>query len=358
MEGRLIGVCCGLIETVSPRNDPGKDEIPIVTFIHKSVADFLRQPDIWNYITNLTNDKQSNMYHILATSSLTYMKNDRPPETSPTPETTFPLFYTRYCLGYLRAAETSEQATMLETLHDLQAYLVDTGRYRDYDATILGDAFKDLLDTLDLDGLPDFRADFYIAAYGLLPLHFQQVHSAYRTQDSYQCSKDESWLLRSLLTARRLEHIKNRDFLPEHMQIIEYLFQQGVDVNAKEFEKRSAWHQLLLMLKESRDTSDSGTTFYIDLIPLFVQNGASWQEKHSFPSGYRLPYGRSAKEIVEALEFGRYPDPETRAILEKRRRLLLAEMSELDGRKNEQVRPNKQKKSSLSKLLSRLSKKT
>ena len=64
MEGRLTSRCCGLVETKNRK--PGA----IVNFLHKSVSDFLRQPEIWKYVTGLTDETEYSTDLYLARSVL------------------------------------------------------------------------------------------------------------------------------------------------------------------------------------------------------------------------------------------------------------------------------------------------
>lgn len=402
MEGRLLSLCCGLVETEIPNKKGGRrysegspessrrssvvwswsksrqedwpvsEYYPTVAFIHKSVADFLRQPDVWTYLTNLTNDKQSNMYNVLARSSLLYMKSGKLFEEQGA------IFarYSRYCLQYLRAADPLALTTIFGIMSDLRAYITNhparrtkiKGQEEHYHTDVLDEI---LLPGLELEKMIEPCADLYIAAYGRLPMHFQHFHKLYSGQHPESCLTHTSWLLRSLLEVDQLTFASRGGSLQEHVHIARLIVEQGIDVNATP----SPWQQLFSTINfATNDGRDEVSIACLELVPDFVRSGASLQSKeiHAYDYGNKKQRIWSAMEILERFEapsWAKKPDIVGRA------RLVRAEIKEIDpkvhGRRslteNGQVRPlakgtktgrkeHRLKNSFLGKLLSRRSK--
>lgn len=267
METRLTGRCCGLLEAMT---EPVTTERPsrTVSFIHKSVADFLKLETTAAYIKDLASSVKMELNYVLAKSCVAYLTTISSISPIRIPYTAC----TEYCLLYLRAGEVRTGRLLSSVIGEVRRFCqLRSGQEipgKNYDILSEGiyagrwprSASKNaeqgydpekhgLLPPTGLRLLSDTQADLCIAACSTLPLHFQSL-MAQRHKSAPSTSAPEighSLLLCVLLQQKRLDMVLRWTSLQDHFTIIAELVTNGTDPNM-EFQRKSAWQILLTLI--------------------------------------------------------------------------------------------------------------
>ena len=277
MEQRLVSRCCGLVEAMNQYVSYG---LRTVAFIHKSVADFLRQPEIWAYLIDLTKDERNDVNFVLGRSRALHMRITSKGRTSMDVETSEWYRSIDYCLRYLRKGELSARRTSPLALRELSSEFVFWARVNEY--FLSGRQVSDFHHTPGKFIVPNvsFRTvqesylAILLAASNGLQLHFRLLY-AERKSKSLGCgpavSKDNAQLLQLLLERIILEWSYRERCLNEHVGMIEFLLENGADPNEAS-EGSSPWELLLQRPTEMISIGIVGAC--LDLIPIFLRRGA------------------------------------------------------------------------------------
>ena len=296
MERRLVSRCCGLVEALDHTEQHGHRT---VAFIHKSVADFLRLPDIWEYIIDLTKDETSDINFVLARSRALHMKIMWPKPSKRAFSSGLEA-NTGYCLKYLRDGESRANRTSLRALQDLSLF---TGLWaRTSDDCIHSQAVSTTLNSstggyplltplVVLDPLSDTHAELHLAACAGLQLHFKSMHMKQNCKGPKagpSASEVDNQLLRILVEENRLKIAWAESYLNEQLEIIRFLIQNGSNPNWKPASAVSSWELLLqnlghykwstaddkplLDLDGKNRPSNERVSGCIDLIPIFLHS--------------------------------------------------------------------------------------
>lgn len=306
-DSRLISRCCGLVES--------QDRKPYATvsFLHKSVVDFLWQPDIWEYITDLTADIDFDVNLTLLRSCLLLLKaspvDTKPPEMkgwdgATKVEFKWSLLYntTHSLLTYCRLAETSLGQAHALYLDEMNRVLTEninavSCEFAKSPLTLPWTKFMPLLERGRYEGrntplsLP--------ASFGLL-LHVSEALAI--IEPCYLTGKGRTILAEVVRTKNFVRACRN-DFLSKLLQVIRCLLEHKADPNFHpnsrplEMNGSSAWTTALCGLRDlwhpeddsqfsSRESKQQrggsiSKTFaaaiiaYFDVFEMLLQYGAS-----------------------------------------------------------------------------------
>ena len=271
MEYRLVSRCCGLVEAEDQRT---------VAFVHKSVAEFLRQPEIWEYLTDLTKDESKDINFVLGRSRALHMRLTLRGRISVEVESSELHKNIEYCLSYLREGELSAHRTSPLALQELSSEIVLRARVSPY--FLSGYQVSDFHHTPDKFIVPnvslcevqDSQLAMLLAACNGLQLHFRLLYANRKSKSlggGPAASKENTLLLQMLLERIILEWSCRERCLNEHVGMIEFLLENGADPNEAS-EGSSPWELLLQRPNEMISIGIFGAC--LDLIPIFLRRGA------------------------------------------------------------------------------------
>ena len=240
---RLISRCCGLIEAEDEELENEARLLTIykdsaINFLHKSVVDFLRRPDIWAYIIGLTKDINYDTNWSLASSCLSMIKT-LPLAVSITDSSRW--MYGQYFLRYCRDGEKSSNKANLAFLHELSVVLsVLTEQWKSQSVvhdipTLRAQLLPCLRAGIEIEQVPTFLA---LAACNYLPLHTQKALESY---SPLYLEKEGAVLLWASVSPVTIISAAVESYLPALEETVKCLLKNGADPNLATGIQLSPW---------------------------------------------------------------------------------------------------------------------
>jgi hypothetical protein len=385
MEHRLASRCCGLVEALGHTD---RHSYGTVAFIHKSIADFLRLPDIWEYIVDLTKDEKSEINFVLGRSRALYMRILWPEPMLMTPIKSGLMVNTGYCLKYLRDGESRAHRTTLRALEDLALFTASWARtgnsYLDWYKPVPSAVNRSsglLIPPVSFDQLSNTQAELYIAACAGLQLHFKLFYAKRKFRSlkaGRSASEDDNQLLTILVEETSLKLAYEKDYLNEQLEIVRFLMQKRSDPNWKTANGASSWELLLrnFVLDDGshareaddpsidedddlaridddvflRNTKKLSAPAYVELISIFLSSGCQSREDWIFEPSTKTVVRPKELALAHIEQIIRRTSPADSQLYLKaiQTRKLLLESSE-----EKNIKPKVQEKGLFSKLFSR-----
>ena len=271
---RLLSRCCGLLEVTGNLAPTAK-----VVFLHKTVAEFLNEPDVQNYMLSLTAETKFDASVSLLSSALAMMKLSRcgwKAEEEQRPLITYLLDSASQFLKYCRLAEVSTQKGQIEFVEECERILAltRTEAHERQDPVVLDTHFYLSSASTSVRSLLLLPDDHFVSLLvsERLPLSLDQCLTM-KPSGFFQTSGR-----RFLVHAIKYLPVERNLDISHGIKVIEILLSHGADPNQHDPTEESAW--IIAVYYFEKAFLDDLSTFpepqlaACKLIELFLQHGA------------------------------------------------------------------------------------